>query len=117
MYAFVSEPLAPNLVAFLLYFLIATLASAVSITVFIILVVLQRYFFFVNSFQFMNCKDRKWNSFFSLQKTERMGHVSSLSCPQQSLRGVTGTVGLPDKLDYITMVLFTPGIKIMMKWK
>ncbi|XP_039551050.1 cytokine receptor common subunit beta-like isoform X3 [Pimephales promelas] len=36
------EPLAPNLVAFLLYFLIATLASAVSIVVFIILVVLQR---------------------------------------------------------------------------
>ncbi|XP_067272624.1 cytokine receptor common subunit beta-like [Pseudorasbora parva] len=36
------EPLAPNLVAFLLYFLIATLASAVSIAVFIILVALQR---------------------------------------------------------------------------
>ncbi|KAK9967743.1 hypothetical protein ABG768_002120 [Culter alburnus] len=36
------EPLAPNLVAFLLYFLIATLASAVSITVFIFLVFLQR---------------------------------------------------------------------------
>ncbi|CAM4654618.1 unnamed protein product [Leuciscus chuanchicus] len=36
------EPLAPNLVALLLYFLIATLASAVSIVVFIVLVVLQR---------------------------------------------------------------------------
>ncbi|XP_043078255.1 cytokine receptor common subunit beta-like isoform X2 [Puntigrus tetrazona] len=37
-----TEPLAPHLVTFLLYFLIATLASAVSIIAFIILVVIQR---------------------------------------------------------------------------
>ncbi|KAF4097888.1 hypothetical protein G5714_021896 [Onychostoma macrolepis] len=36
------EPLAPHLVTFLLYFLIATLASVVSIIAFIILVVVQR---------------------------------------------------------------------------
>ncbi|XP_050951094.1 cytokine receptor common subunit beta isoform X2 [Labeo rohita] len=36
------EPLAPHVVTFLLYFLIATLASAVSIIAFIILVVVQR---------------------------------------------------------------------------